>query len=42
MLLGLLCTPLARSQTAQGEDLTSLSIEDLVRTKVSSASRHLQ
>ena len=33
---------LARAQTATGEDLTSLSIEDLVRVKVFSASRHLE
>ena len=32
----------ARAQTAAGEDLTSLSIEDLMSVKVFSASRHLE
>ena len=42
-LFCVLCAPwLAQAQTATGEDLTSLSIEDLVRVKVFSASRHLE
>jgi outer membrane receptor for ferrienterochelin and colicins len=42
-LFGMLCSPwLAPAQTVSGEDLTSLSIEDLVRVKVFSASRHLE
>ena len=42
-LFYMLCAPwLARAQSVAGEDLTSLSIEDLVRVKVFSASRHLE
>jgi iron complex outermembrane receptor protein len=43
MLLCLLCAPWrAAAQSVAGEDLTSLTIEDLVRVKVFSASRHLE
>ena len=42
-LLIILCAPWrARAQTTPAEDLTSLSIEDLARVKVVSASRHLE
>lgn len=43
VLLCVLCAPwLARGQTGAGDDLTSLSLEDLMRVKVFSASRHLE
>ena len=42
-LFCILCAPwLARGQTGAGDDLTSLTIEELMRVKVFSASRHLE